>query len=67
MTLGRLLSFSVWESVWESLQGPPRRERDFILSPRGLLQERPFVAQPMPGPQGLLSLHTVGAHRVGAQ
>ena len=53
--------------VGEPSGTPPCREGDFILSPRGLLQERPLVAQPMPGPQGLLSLHTVGAHRVGAQ
>lgn len=60
MTLGRLISFSVRESVWESFSGAPAGSVIFILSPQGLLQEGPLVAQLMPGLQGWLSLHTVG-------
>lgn len=50
MTLGRLLSFSVWESEWESLQGPPHKERDFYPQPRGLLQEGPLLPASMAPP-----------------
>ena len=56
MTLGRLLSFSVWESGWESLQGPPpTRSVNFIPSPRdssrrGHLSPLPHMAQPCAWP-----------------